>query len=141
MFLHCCCCAPADGSARAQGFEAAAIAAVALGSVAQDGHVSEFAGISVATAVDFAVDDDAPANAGADRVVDDVAIVFARAKSVFSKCAHVGIVVDYCGYAEVFFDNFRQWAIVPSGDVGGVDDALCIEVDGATKSNAAGQYG
>ena len=59
--------------------------------------MAEFAGISVATAVDFAVDDDASANAGADRVVDDVATVFACAKSVFSQCAHVGIVVDYCG--------------------------------------------
>ena len=141
MFFYCCFCASGNGSARAQGFEAAAIAAVALGSVAQDGHMSEFAGISVAAAVDFAVDDDARANAGADRVVDDVATVLARAKSKFSQCAHVGIVVDYCGYAEVLFDNFRQWAIVPSGDVGGVDDALCAEVDGTAKSYATGRYG
>ena len=103
--------------------------------------MAEFAGISVTSAVDFAVDDNARANAGADGVVDDVAIVFARAKGKFSQCAHVGIVVDYCGYAEVLFDNFWQWAIVPSSDVGGVDDALCIEVDGTAKSNAAGQYG
>ena len=111
------------------------------GPVAQDGDMPEFAGISVAAAVDFAVDDDARADAGADGVVDDVAAVFARAKSKFSQCAHVGIVVDYCGYAEVLFDNFRQWAIVPSRDVGGVDDALCVKVDGTAKSYATGQYG
>ena len=41
----------------------------------------------------------------------------------------------------MLFDNFRQWAIVPSDDVGGVDGALCVEVDGATKSYAADRYG
>ena len=102
-----------------------------------DGHVAEFASIAVATAVDVAVDDDTATNAGADGVINEVVGVFARAKCEFTECAYVGVVVDDCGDAEFVLDDFWKGAVVPSCYVCGVDDALCVKVDGATKTDAA----
>src|SRR6266540_3059915 len=59
-----------DGGAAGEGFEAAAIAAAAFGSVDFDDHVADFAGGEVVPAIQIAVDDEPAANARADEDAD-----------------------------------------------------------------------
>ncbi len=137
MFQYGSCCTFANGCARAEGFETAAIAAVTFGAVEVNGYVTEFASIAIATAIDLTIDDNAATNAGADGIINEVAGVFASAKCEFTECAYVGVVVDDCGNAEFVLDDFWKRAVVPSCYVCGVNDALCFKVDGAAKADSA----
>ena len=93
-----------DRGATGEGFEAAAIAATALRAADLDDHVTDFTCGAVEAAEQFAVQDDARTNPGAEEDADDMARFGAEFGHMNAERAGVAVVLDVHGDFEVFLE-------------------------------------
>ncbi len=126
-----------DGRSGSERFNAAQrAAATAVGALIVDGDVSTFARDTVFAVIDFSIDHDARADAGADRHVENMAITFGRAEENFGEPGGVGVVLDFGRQSELFRDHLRQRHVSPAGKIRRVDEKAGARIDGAGSADA-----
>ena len=97
-----------------------------------------FAGPGMLTTMEFAVDDDAAADTGADGQIEHVLATLAGTKAVFGQTSGVGVVGDDGGNAEMGFTAGGEREFFPAGEVHRQTHGTAIGFDGATKRYAHG---
>src|ERR1043166_7476793 len=83
-----------------------------------------------AAAVNFAVDDEAAADAGADGDVEDRRQSLAGAEECLGEAGDVGVVAEHGGAADESRDPVAEREAVPAGDLVRLDDGARRIIDG-----------
>src|ERR1019366_1447788 len=125
-----------DGGAAGQRLETAFVAAAAFGAVDVQDHVADLAGGVVEAAVEFAVDDHAAPNAGADEDADEALGFAFEFGDVDAQRADVAVVFNEHRHAELLFQVFLERYVLPAFHVRREDDLAFGEVHRAPGSNA-----
>ncbi len=111
-------------------------AAAAEQPVGDDADVAELGGDAEPAAAQLVADDDAAAEAGAERDADDVVVALARAEAVLAPGGGVGVVLDDDGQADALLDLVLERLVAPV-DVGREEDrgALVVDVSGGADAD------
>ena len=97
-----------DGWACCVDFDAAAFAAAAVRAVEIDGYVAAFAGRAGAAVVDAAIEDQACADAGAERDVENVFVACAGAPGGFGQRGGIAVIAQLDGKFVAARDFLRR---------------------------------
>ena len=122
------------------GFEAAAPAAVAGLAVRDDLGVADLAGRAGRATLQAAVDDQAPAHAGAQGHAEHVARPALELGDVSAPDRGVGVVLHDRGQAQPFAEGVPEGVALPAGQVGGQAQAAApmVDVSGHAEAQGAG---
>src|SRR5262245_25870670 len=91
---------------------------------------------AAAAAIDLTVDDQAAADAGADRDVEDRRQPLAGAEERFGQTGDIGVVAQYCRPTQQLGDPISQGKIVPIRDLMRLDDGARGVVDRSAEADA-----
>src|SRR5579859_1724481 len=110
-----------DGRAGSIIFQAAPVAAGAAFALPVNRHMPQFACCPARSLKNLAVENDAAANAGADRQVDQVFASATGSKQVFAQRRRVRIVLDVDGklmWPVVLLKQIVHWEMLPQWHIG-----------------------
>ena len=118
----------AEGCAGTEGLDAAAFAE-SFGAVVAEAGVADLQALAAGAAIDFAVEDQARAEARAAGEIDQPRRAAAGAPEEFGKTTGSGVMLDAGWKAEAIGDDLLERDVVPAGEIRrGLDDsALGVE--------------
>ena len=126
---------PDDGRGAAVALQTALVAAGAGNAADIHGNVADLAAYAVEAAPRTAVDDDAAADAGAQRQEHAGGGALAHARDAFGKAGHGGVVVDKDGLIDIFLELAAQRNVLPA-HVGAENDVAGFRVRDAGDADA-----
>ena len=121
----------------AEGFDAADLAE-GLGTVVAEASVADLEAAAGCAAVDFTIEDDAGAEAGAAGEVDKPGLSNSAAPAEFGEATGGGVVLDSGWKAKAVVEGIAQGNMVPAGEVRGRQDDAALGIEGAADACSEG---
>lgn len=113
----------AEGCAGTEGFDAAAFAE-GFGAVVTEAGVADLQALAARAAIDFAVEDQTRAEAGAAGEIDQPRRAAVGAPEEFGQATGGGVVLDASRKAQAIGDDLLERDVIPAGEIWGrLDDS------------------
>src|SRR5262249_4786880 len=128
-----------DGRGAGISFEVTALAAATHAAIGHfDNDMADFRAVAVFALQDGVVDDDAAADAGAEREHDHAASAAAGARPVLSVGRRVRVVLKGGRFVECILQMLADWHVLPGPQIRWVEDHAPRDVHGPRGGDADG---